>query len=102
MAAHSLGSQGPMGALVQGPGKEGQLGVQPRGPRTPEMDEQDKHEGRQALGRGLAETQGVTRGWPRGAGFPGLWSTEAVCAGKQGATVVSLPATLIHTISNQH
>lgn len=71
-------------------------------PRTSGLDQQDKHDGRQALGGGLAETQGVTRGRPRGAGFPGLWSTEAVSVWEAEATVSSPPATLVRMIGKQH
>lgn len=104
-APQGLGSQRPTGAVVQGPRKEVQLGVQPRGgggPRTSGLDQQDKHDGMQALGGGLAETQGVTRGWPRGAGFPGLWSTEAICVWEAEAAVSSLPATLVRMMRKRH
>lgn len=72
------------------------------GPRTSGLDQQDKHDGMQALGGGLAETQGVTRGWPRGAGFPGLWSTEAICVWEAEASVSSLPATLVRMMRKRH
>lgn len=91
--------------LFKGPGRKSSWGSSPGGgggPRTSGLDQQDKHDGMQALGGGLAETQGVTRGWPRGAGFPGLWSTEAICVWEAEAAVSSLPATLVRMMRKRH